>query len=362
MAFGLVFDLRTSPDRPSPREMLVKLPMWLSTLPNCSGFSHATVKAQMPLDEIPHSALRRIAGDIQSLQSDGQKFIDQKVRVAVARRVVLERPIAAVLRSLGRRRDRARIDEHRDRDRHRLLMDEIVEHHGDSKSPRIRVASAIHEHHERGRLVPLVLSRHVDAVVTLRSRKDLAVVNCPDVSFPCGTPSRTTRSGCSCASARTARDVTTKHRQITLWMSCFITGFRFVDWVLLSVVPMDFSKVPLKVSRQTRRDSDDRLKPFHAVWMPTAGLNWAEGPREAPGVICRDGRVVQVAAWGRGEWPRKRLIRRRTLQEPSEISVEVNSTMPIVRRSTQRARRDVVLVAGELRWGATSIPVLLPRS
>jgi hypothetical protein len=47
---------RLNEPRIRPAANVRKLPMWLSTFPNCSGFSQATVKAQMPPDEIPQTA------------------------------------------------------------------------------------------------------------------------------------------------------------------------------------------------------------------------------------------------------------------------------------------------------------------
>ena len=64
-------------------------------------------------------------------------------------------------------------------------MNEVVKHDRHSKPALgIRVSAAIHEHHERRRFVGLVLSRDINAVIALRPRKDLALIERPGCDFP----------------------------------------------------------------------------------------------------------------------------------------------------------------------------------
>ena len=99
----------------------------------------------MPPDEIPHTARScGILRDIQPLQRDGQKLIDQEIGVAVAERIVFERPIAAVLGAGLRGGNRAGIHEDGDRHRHRLLMNQIVEDDRHAKVAVLPWRSPIH--------------------------------------------------------------------------------------------------------------------------------------------------------------------------------------------------------------------------
>ena len=54
--FGMVLALAYPGRIDGAARMLVKLPMWLRTLPKRSGRSQATVKAQIPPEEIPATA------------------------------------------------------------------------------------------------------------------------------------------------------------------------------------------------------------------------------------------------------------------------------------------------------------------
>ena len=97
-------------------------------------------------------SLRRVAGNIQSFQRDRQEIVDQKVRIPITHRVVLERPIAAIFCSGCRFDDIARIHKHRDRHWHLLLMNQVVKHDRYAKPALgIRVSATIHEHHQRRR-------------------------------------------------------------------------------------------------------------------------------------------------------------------------------------------------------------------
>ena len=122
--------------------------------------------------------------DVQPLKCDGQEFIDEKVCISVARRVVFKRAIAAGFGTGNCRGNRSRIHEHGNRDRHRFLMNQIVEHHGNAKrSLGVRITGSVHEHHQRGGFFGLVLGRHIHAVVADGPGENPAVFELPRREF-----------------------------------------------------------------------------------------------------------------------------------------------------------------------------------
>ena len=56
-------------------------------------------------------------------------------------------------------------------------MNQVVKHDRYAKPALgIRVSATIHEHHQRRRLVSLVLSGHINTVIAIRPRKDFALI------------------------------------------------------------------------------------------------------------------------------------------------------------------------------------------
>ncbi len=123
-----------------------------------------------------HGPLLRIARHVQTLQRDGKKLPREKPHVTISQRIIFKRTIAPILRTGLRRRNRARIDEHGNCHRHRLLMNQVVEHGRHPKrAVELGVAAAVHKHHQARRLVGRILRGHIDAVVALRAGKDFAL-------------------------------------------------------------------------------------------------------------------------------------------------------------------------------------------
>ena len=117
----------------------------------------------------------RVRGDLEPVECHRQEFLDEKSHVAVSERVVLERPVAAILCTRPRGGNRAGRHEHRDRDGHFALRDQLVEHEGHAIRPvGLGVGRAILKHHQPGRLGPGIFRRHVHRPLPPRAREDRA--------------------------------------------------------------------------------------------------------------------------------------------------------------------------------------------
>ena len=119
---------------------------------------------------------RRITRERLLLRHLGQDLLEQKPGVAVAERVILERPVRVFPRA---RRLLlclvvARIEKHRHRRRHFSRSDEVVEHDGHAPlAVDLQIAVAVLKDHEGRRHIGLGLRRHIDRPVAHRARKNL---------------------------------------------------------------------------------------------------------------------------------------------------------------------------------------------
>ena len=168
--------------------MFVKLPTQVSTLRNSSGRSQATVQAQMPPLLIP--AIARPSASWRSLNvfSTSGRISSSRNRAYWSESVSYSK-----LRFDGLLGDRARVDEDADRDRHLLLVDQVVE---DGRHE-VLVAPAVLEDHDAGRLVLRILGGNVNPPVAGGAVEDFALPLRHRVSFPLGTSDRSRLSGWS---------------------------------------------------------------------------------------------------------------------------------------------------------------------
>src|SRR5262249_20911650 len=110
-----------------------------------------------------------------ALRDLGQDLLEQEPRVLIAQFVILEAAIARRFTAGLCRRDFARVDEDANRDWHLSLVNQIVEDDRYSKlTILVDVVLTVLEDHDVGRLVGRVLSRHIEPVLTLSPRENLA--------------------------------------------------------------------------------------------------------------------------------------------------------------------------------------------
>ena len=116
-----------------------------------------------------------IARDFVLLFQFGNHFFDQKSCILVTQRIVFKTSIPSRFASLFFSGYHTGVDEKSNRNRHFLLMNQIVEDDRHTKRACfVRIVSTILKDHQTSRFRPIVLSRHIEPVITNSSGKDLA--------------------------------------------------------------------------------------------------------------------------------------------------------------------------------------------
>ena len=122
----------------------------------------------------PNDAVDGVGGQFQLAAHFRQQFFEEEAGILIAESVVFEAAIRTGLLSLDCGGNLPGVDEHRDGDWDRSLVNQVVEDDGGTKLPlRIDIGAAILQNQQRGGLSPLVLLRDVHPEVPLGSRKDL---------------------------------------------------------------------------------------------------------------------------------------------------------------------------------------------
>jgi hypothetical protein len=156
--------------------MLVKLPMWLTTLPNDSGRSHATVNAAIAPELLPEMA--RPAGSevrLSPFVASGSSSSRRKRAFASPSESYSKLRFARGLPPGDRGWNHTRVDPHGNGDRHFLFRDEVVEYR--RHPPRavgFQESAAVKENHEAGRLGRVVLLWHIDEIIARGAGKNFA--------------------------------------------------------------------------------------------------------------------------------------------------------------------------------------------